>query len=329
MTDSENAKQSALGQAAERLMARWLDWNTKKQAEREISQHAARPGLTELPSELDSTFWSKWEDHVSDFWERWELLKQLPPGTPQEYQDAFNPIIEKNVSIPPPEQQNVIEFTLWTQHLVHFGFAYGEECIDALLWKSVHSRLSISPEQFNRKTSDSDDIERARKVRELVERHEADVTLCVSRAKEMFLDALRGRLGSVVIEACNECAIRAIDELLPKLHNDCEVSPSTLRESELKWWAGVEKARFDTRLGPRTFKSAEDVEALIDEACEKLKPAGLENNKTAVLQYINRHYPTIRCSSVKQLNRLLKKFGLTGKFPPDEGETRRKRRRQG
>ncbi|MGH9938166.1 MAG: hypothetical protein ACREAM_18120, partial [Blastocatellia bacterium] len=66
----------------------------------------------------------------------------------------------------------------------------------------------------------------------------------------------------------------------------------------------------------------EECEALIDEAREKLKPVELDQRKNAVVEYISAHHPAVRCSSVKQLNRLLEKFGLESKFNEREDGTK-------
>lgn len=195
--------------------------------------------------------------------------------------------------------------------MVQFHFTYGIETLTALLGLGAFARLSPSPNQFQRIVSDPDSNEQAMKTNQLVGAVVSDVTKCVDGACKMFEEALRGRLGTVVNQTIDEIIVRSIEGQLLRLTNVRDIRPADLRNSVLETWQGVEKVRIGTPAqGAPTFKSAEEVEALILEAKENLAPSGLENNKTAIVEYIKHHYPSIRCGSVKQLNRLIEKFEL-------------------
>lgn len=284
----------------------------RKRAERELAEHIARPKQTD---DLDKI--------AREFEIRLKRAFAFPPDTPAEYTEAFTPFIERMATIPPPDKQEIIGWDLWTQHMVLFSFQYGIEPLCAQMGLKVFDLLSPPPAVFAAATDDLDDIERARKRREFVERVEADVVKVVRRALDLFVEALRGRLGSVLDETLSEIALRAIDELAPELNNVGEKDATNLRRLVFKEWEKVEKVRLGTPPpGAPTFNTKQEVEALIDEAQARLQPAGMDQIKTTVLQYINKHYPAVRCSSIKQLNRLLKKFDLEHKFEGDEERTK-------
>jgi hypothetical protein len=311
MTQDTDGDDRDLEQALEDYIQRIFNPRTervRKKAEKALAEHTARPGLTDDIEKL-----------VRDFEVRLKGLASLPPGTPPEYREAFSSFLEQVISIPSLEQHEVLDIKLMTQHLVYFQFIYGIEPLCALLGLKAFNSLSPSPSIFNQKTLDTDEAEQARKTQELVELVARDVNACVSHACELFEDALRGRLASVIVEVTNEVITRSINDLLPKLNNVGEKDIADLRKNTLKLWTGVEKARLDTpSQGPRTFRHREELEALIDEAQERLKSAGVDQNKTSFVGYINTHHPQVRCGSVKQLNRLLKNFGLEHKFPKEK-----------
>lgn len=82
-----------------------------------------------------------------------------------------------------------------------------------------------------------------------------------------------------------------------------------VRDHILKERERVERVRLGTPTPGAPALTKEVFEALLDEAQAELKPLNMDQTKTAVLAYINNNYPSIRCGSVKQLNRLLQKFG--------------------
>jgi len=302
-----------LEQALEEHMRRIFNAATeqeRKKAERELAEHIARPRLTDDIDQL-----------ARDFEIRLKRACAFPPDTPAEYKEAFAPFLERVATIPPPDKQKVIGWDLWTQHMVHFSFQYGVEPLCAQLGLKVFGLVSPPPEAFTAITDDRDDIERARKRREIVERVEMDAVRCVQLALESFVEALRGRLGFVLDQTLNEVALTAIDELEPTLVSVNKDSVRRLRALVLDEWQKVEKVRLGVPLpGAPTFSTKEEFEALIDEAQARLKPLKMDRNKTAVVQYINANYLTVRCGSVYQLNRLLKKFGLAAKFSKDQTE---------
>lgn len=283
----------------------------RKKAERELAEHIARPGLTDDIDQL-----------ARDFEIRLKRALAFPPGTPAEYKEAFAPFLERVAAIPPYDKWEVVGWDLWTQHMVHFFFQYGAEPLFASLVLKVFGLLSPPPEVFEASTADDDDIERARKRREIAERIETDAVRVVQRAIDNFVDALRGRLGSALDQTLDEIAIKAIDELEAGLISVNKERVRELRELILSEWQKVEKVRIGVRMGSPTFDTKEAVEALIDEAQASLKPSKLDWNKTTVVAYINANYPSVRCGSVKQLNRLLRKFGLEHKFEGGEDRTK-------
>src|SRR5262249_23565227 len=150
------------------------------------------------------------EKIARDFEIRLKRAASLPPGATQEYREAFAPFLERVATIPPHDKWEVPAWDLWTQHMVRFSFAYGVEPLCALLGLKVVGLRSPTPDIFEEVTFDLDDAERARKTRELVERVTTDVVKVVQVAIGHFLDALCGRLGSVLDETLNEVAVRAI-----------------------------------------------------------------------------------------------------------------------
>lgn len=295
---------------------------TRAKANQEINRHAAHPGLVEIPAEI-----------AQQFQERIQFMRKhpFPPDTPQEYVDSFLPLVEHYFSIPPIEDQHVISFDLWTQHLVLFTFAYGEECINSFLWKQVFTLLSLPPDFFLECVNGDlpDGTDKAEAIRAIVKIIDKDVLICYERALEMFVEVLRSRLGTIVVDTYQECAIRAINELRAELTFGDSLNLPKLRQTLLKGWTGIQKVRLETPPpGAPTFKTAQEFEILLDEAQEKLATLGLEYSKTAVVEYINRHHPNVRCSGTRHFNRLIDKFGMAHKFPPDRGETRHKRRRR-
>jgi hypothetical protein len=303
MGDDERDLERALEEHARRIFNAPTEQERKK-AERELAEHIARPKLTD---DLDQL--------AREFEIRLKRAATLLPDTPAEYRVAFAPFLDRMATIPPHDKWTVEPWDLWTQHMVKFSFAYGVEPLCAMLGLKVFGLINPSPEIFEELTSDPDEIERARKTREFVERVEADVVSCVQLAFKYFLEALRGRLGAVLDQTLHEIAIRAISEIEQELNNPGEKNTPRLRKFVLNEWARVEKVRLGMPTpGAPTFGTKEEVEALIDEAQEKLKPLKMDQNKNAVRQYINANYPAVRCSSGQQLNRLLKKFGLEWKF---------------
>ncbi|MGH9937153.1 MAG: hypothetical protein ACREAM_12950, partial [Blastocatellia bacterium] len=179
----------------------------RKRAERVLHEHMARPGLTDNIEELARTFEIRLKRSFS-----------FPPDTPAEYKEALAPLLERMVAIPPFDRWTAPAWDLVTQHMVQISFAYGVEPLLALLNLKVFELIVPPPEIFEELTADSDDIERARKTRQFVECVEIDVVRCVRLASESFVDALRGRLGTVMDQTLSEIAVTAITELESELN---------------------------------------------------------------------------------------------------------------
>jgi hypothetical protein len=281
----------------------------RKKAEREIAEHIARPELTDDINQL-----------AREFEIRLKRAATLPPDTPAEYREAFTPLLERVAAIPPLDRWETPVWDLSTQHMVRFFFAYDVEPLCALLGLKAFGLIEPSHEYFKAATADPDDIERARKTREFVEHVETDVVKIAQRAFGHFIEALRGRLGSVLDETLYEIAVRAISELEAELNTTGEKHVVRVREHVLKERTKVEKVRLGTPgVGPRAL-TKEVFEAMIDQAQAALRPHKMDQTKNSVLTYINNNYPAVRCGSVYHLNRLLKKFGLEGKFRPEQTE---------
>src|SRR5262245_61479910 len=275
----------------------------RRKAERELAEHIARPGLTDSIEELARTFEIRLKGSAT-----------LPPGTPAEYRGGFAPLLERMATIPPSDKWQVEPWELVTQHMVKFHFAYGIEPLIAQLTLKVFGEIAPSPKVFAAATADSDDIERARKTREFVEGVGEVIDEIAGRAIVHFVEALRGRLGFVLDQTLSEITVRAIDELEAELNSEGEKHAARLRKFVLDEWTKVEKVRLGTPSAGAPSLTKEAFEALIDEGQAKLKPLKMDQNKTAVVAYINDNYPAVRCGSVYQLNRILKKHGLEGKF---------------
>jgi hypothetical protein len=207
----------------------------RKKAERELAEHVARPKQTD---DLDKI--------AREFEIRLKRAASLPPGATPEQREAFAPFLERVATIPPHDQQEVIGWDLWTQHMVHFFFQYGVEPLCAQLGLKVFGLLSPPPEVFVAATADADDIERARKRRAFVEFVEADVIQVVGKAIEYFPEALSGRLGSVLDETLHEIALRAIDELAQELNTVGKEDVRRARALVLDQWTKIEKVRLGT-----------------------------------------------------------------------------------
>jgi hypothetical protein len=303
MQDDERDLEQALEEHRRRIFEAPTEAERKK-AERELAEHIARPGLTDDIDQLARAFQIRLKRGVA-----------FPPGTPAEYKAAFAPLLERVAAIPHYDKWEVPAWDLWTQHMVKFSFAYGIEPLIAQLTLKAFAHIAPSPEVFAAATDDADDIERARKTREFVEVIEAAVNEIAQRAIGHFLDALRGRLGSVLDQTLNEIIIKAIDELEAELNNTGEKQATRLRKVAFDEWAKVEKVRLGTPGQGAPALTKEVFEALIDEAQARLRPMNMDQTKTAVVAYINNNYSAVRCGGVKQLNRMLKKFGLDHKFP--------------
>ncbi len=312
--DTDDEKRD-LEQAIEGFQQREFNAQTKQEknkVRRELASHIARPELTDNLEDLVRNLEVRLKSAAAS------LLEGAPPA----YREAFLPLLEKLVSISSPDQQEKVSYHLWTQHLVYFRFVYGMEPLRAILGLKAFGALRLPPEAFEAATFDSDEAERARKTQEITTTFEGVVDGCVSHASDLFVDALRGRLGSVIEETANEVMIRAISAELPD--DDVEKRVAKLRSHAFDLWQDVEKMRLGIRpQGPYTFQHREELEVLIDQAQEKLKPAGLDHVKKTVVAFINEHYPQVRCGSVKQLNRLLDKFDLHHKFPEAKEKEKR------
>lgn len=221
---------------------------------REAAKHVVKPNLTITESGGGLT-----QEMVDNFRQRIEWMRLLPPGAPEEFRQAFEQLKREKLAFSDPDKCTPEHYGLWTQHLFYFDFVYFQEWLDSFLWSSIHSRLLPSPETFKNNTQDSDLIETARKVREFVERHADDVDKCVVRARGKFLQVLSSKLGSLVLEVCDEIAVTTVNELLNELHNDSEVVPSELRSLEIKHWEEVMKERLQSPTQGRP-KKVEDPE---------------------------------------------------------------------
>jgi hypothetical protein len=307
--DDEGDLERALEEHARRIFDAPTEQERKK-AEKELAEHIARPKQTDDIEKI-----------ARDFVIRLKRAASLPPGATPEQREAFAPFLERVAAIPPYDEWHVEGFDLWTQHMVRFSFDYGFEPLAALLGLKVLTLIIPAPKIFAAATDDPDDIEGARKRREVVEFVQADVIRVVGKAIEYFPAALSGRLGTVLDETLHEITLKAIDELEPELNTIDKEDVRRARRLVLDEWTKIEKVRLETPPpGAPTFNTKEEFEALIDEAQASLKPSKIDQNKTAVLAYINANYPAIRCGSVYQLNRLLKRYGLEGKFSKDQTE---------
>lgn len=278
----------------------------KKKAERELAEHIARPKQTDDIEQL-----------AREFEIRLKRAARLPPGATPEQREAFAPLLERVAAIPPFDKWHIVGFDLWTQHLVKFSFDFGVEPLAALLSLKALGLICPPPEVFTAATAGADGIELARKRRAFVEAVEADVVRVVLKARKYFAEALSARLGSVLDETLHEIALRAIDELEPELNIVGKDDVRRARQVVLDEWTKIEKVRLGTPAPGAPTLTKEVFEAMIDDAQEKLRPAKMDQNKTAVVLYIKENYPAVRCGSVVQLNRLLKKHGLEGKFPKE------------
>jgi hypothetical protein len=276
-----------------------------------IAHHAARPGLTDSLEEI-----------YKHFLFRLTHMQKMPPDTPKEYCETFEPMVRRNTQVPLRHKLGKMNYDLWTQHFVHFNFSYSPEFLRAILWHTLFLRIAPDPEVFFAALQEGfKEMARNDIKQQIADGVESDVSKCVELAFQSFVEALRGRLGTIVTDTCDELAITVIEKLSAQLLLGPGMDIAKMREMRLREVEEVEKARLNTPSpGAPTFQSKEEVEALIDEAKEKLKPARLENNKTVIVKYINEHYPSVRCSSTKQLNRLLDKFKLHHKFKHSQAE---------
>jgi hypothetical protein len=323
MKDRDNDVQN-LEQGILDNWSRLNDPTTQKKAEREMYRSVSRARTSDPRTDPQTL-----ARMLGRFEERWELKKKnwFPPGTPEAFREAFFPVVERVLTLPPVEQRPAEVVQYWTEEMFQFWVRWPEEVRDAMIQERILRGLLPPTDVISQiRAQVLDSIEQARLIRELAERCEADVALCLHRAKELFQESLFGRLRTVILDTCQEVAIRAIGELAPELNEDVETA--LLRKARIDELAQIEKERLDTRAPGAPTSGKQYFENLLNEAQQALHPLGLGNNKTAVVEYINRHHPKVRCSSVRQLDRLLERHALGGKFPPDKGKTRRGRRRQ-
>lgn len=305
--DDEQDLERALEEHARRIFNASNEQERKK-AERELTEHIARPGLTDNLEEL-----------VRDFEIRLKRSATVRPNMPAEYREAFEPFLKRVAAIPPFEKWEVPAWDLWTQHMVKFSFAYGADPLFALLGLKAFALIAPSAEYFEAVTAAPDDIERARKMRAFVEAVEADVFRIVEVAAGRFVEALRGRLGVVLDETLGEIAVWALNELGAELKTTGEKHVAQVRDHILKEYTKVEKVRLGTPAPGAPTLTKEVFEAIIDKAQADLKPHKMDQTKSAVVTYIKNNYPAVRCSDRKQLNRMLEKYGLEHKFTEEAG----------
>ncbi|MCI0389110.1 MAG: hypothetical protein MOB07_10160 [Acidobacteria bacterium] len=237
MADDDNNDRD-LERVLEAFANRIFNASTKrerKKAEKELRNQIARPALTTDVEQMERELRIRLNERAA-----------LPPSTPEEYKKAFAPFLELLLEIPPPEQQNIGEITLTTQHMVRFRIEYGVEPLLAQIALKAFSMLCPAPGIFEKVVADPNKSEHARKTKEFIERLETDVLRCVTRATEEFVESLRGRLGSALDQTLNEIVIRAIKELEPTLNNVGNRAVKTLRKAVLGEWGDVEKVRLDT-----------------------------------------------------------------------------------
>jgi hypothetical protein len=235
--DDERDLERALEEHARRIFNAKTEQERKK-AEKELAEHVARPKQTD---DLDKI--------AREFVIRLKRSASLPPGATPEQEEAFAPFLESVAAIPPHDKWHVEGFDLWTQHMVNFYFQYGAEPLCALLGLKALTLINPAPEIFTAATDAPDDIERARKTRLFVEYVTEDVVRIVQKALEYFLEALSGRLGSVLDETLHEIALRAINELEPELNTVGKEDVRRARGLVLDQWAKIEKVRLGTKDG--------------------------------------------------------------------------------
>lgn len=292
----------------------------RKRWEKELDEHIARPEL-----ELNGNV----EEFARELEIRLRRASSPPMDMPPEWREAFGSFFERMGNVPPPDQWSWFAFDLWTHYVVRFFFVYGAEPLRELLAREAFWLIAPSVEYFEAARAASDDIERARKTRAFVEAVEGDVDEIVDLAIGRFAEALSYRLGAMLNDTLSEIALWALDNIKGELKTmGKERAPQArdrvaeMRDHFLKRRMSVEKVRLGTPPPGAPTLTKEEFEALIDEAQAALKPAKIGQNKTAVVACVNANYPAVKCSSVKQLNRLLKKFELEHKFQGEEDGTK-------
>jgi len=285
----------------------------REQWEKELDEHIARPKL-----EINGNV----EEFAQELEIRLKRASSPPMDMPPEWKEAFGPFFERMGNVPPPDQWQWFSFELWTHYVIRFYFVYGAEPLRALLEREAFWLIAPSVEYFEAARAASDDIERARKTPAFVEAVEGDVDAIVDLAIGRFAKALSYRLGAILNDTLSEITLWALDNIKGELKTmgkeriaQARDRVTEMRDHFLKRRISVEKVRLGTPPPGAPTLTKEEFEALIDEAQAALKPADMDQTKTVVLAYINKHYPAVKCGSVKQLNRLLKKHGLEHKFP--------------
>jgi hypothetical protein len=289
----------------------------RKRLQRELDRHIARPELI-VKQELTRDV----EILAREFEIRLKKASSPPPNLIPAYREAFRPFFERMGALPPPGQWEWFAFDLWTHYMTRFYFVYGAEPLRELLAREAFRLIAPSIEYFEKATAAADDVERARRTRAFVEAVEADVDLIVEEALRRFAVALGYRLGAVLNETLDEVALAALDEMKGQLRTigerlaaESRDRVAEIRDHILKERMRVEKVRLGTPAPGAPTLTKEEFEALIDEAQAALRPLNMSTTRTAVVAYLNNNYPAVRCGGVKQLKRLLDKFGLEHKFP--------------
>lgn len=231
----DNSLQQAIEDFARRLLSAKSE-REKKRVKKELDEQIARPILID-----------DFEKAIREFETRLKGLSAFPPGFPSEYQMAFSPLVERLAEVPPHEMEHIEEWDLWTTHMARFQIQCGAESLSALLQLKAFELRRPSQKEFEDETFDSDDIERARKTRECVDRVEREVIgLCI-RASRGFIDALRGRLNTLVEATMDEALINAINEGIPNEDKESKQKLAGVRDLKIAQANSVEKVRLGTR----------------------------------------------------------------------------------
>lgn len=282
-----------------------LEWDKLTEAEfDEITEQTMRDIVApEVINTLQQT--------LDDLKRRIRVMQKLPPGTPDEVRQIYEPYLQEKLVMPDsvalPEGWN-----LWTQDGTFFHILYFQEWIELMLRKASIVRLIQGhpslPDFLSELPPNVSDLFK----RQLPVRLDEDVEKCVAWALPRFIHSLRGRLGTIIYETVQELVTNAINELLPTLNNDAQITPSELRARQIDHWIDVEKARIGTpnpgrQLDSGFYRSKEHFIEDLKEARRRLEPQGLHTNQRAVAEEMG--------IADKTLSRYLERFELKDVFP--------------